>query len=131
MPTTPNWVNQAQQAPKPQQGNAPKPGGVPAWVQNARPAGGNVSVAQPPNDPADIIKGMPNSDKLTASERWIYGKLPGFSESTIGKALAKFGDSWAGKALNVLDIGAEGLERTVGLYAQLSEASKTGEQLNP
>src|SRR5215212_9976613 len=100
MPTTPNWVQQAKQAPTQQQGAA-KPAETPAWIQNARPAGGDVTAAaQPPNNPTDIVKNMPNSDKLTASERWIYGKLPGFSQSKIGQALSKFGESWAGKALN-------------------------------
>ncbi len=129
MPNTPNWVNQARQAPTQQQGTA-KPAQTPDWITKSRPAGGDVTAAaQPPNNPADIVKNMPNSDKLTASERWLYGKLPGFSESTIGKALAKFGNSWAGKALNVLDIGAEGLERTVGLAAQLLN-QKPGEEVD-
>ena len=128
MPTTPSWANkpepaQPQQdtpaqpqpgqtsAPKP---NSPKPNGVPGWSVEAA---NGAEVFKPPanNNVSDIVQNMPNSDKLTASERWIYGKLPGFSQSTIGQALAKFGDSWAGKALSKLDIGAEGLERTVGL----------------
>src|SRR5689334_18013011 len=126
---TPSWANQpAPQQPQPQQpqtpagpaapANAPRPGGVPSW--SAEAASG-AEVFKPPENTSvpDIVKNMPNSEKLTASERWLYGKLPGFSQSTIGKALSAFGDSWAGKALNKLDIGAEGVERTAGLVAQL------------
>lgn len=75
------------------------------------------------------VNAMPNADKLTPTEHWLYGKLPGFSQSTIGQALAKFGDSWAGKALSYLDVGAEGIERTAGLVVQLANL-KPGEQIN-
>lgn len=100
------------------------------WVNN-RQSQQQVTAAKPPegNDPADVVKNMPNSERLTASERWLYGKLPGFSQSTVGQALAKFGDSWAGKALNYLDVGAEGIERTVGLFAQIAN-QKPGEELD-
>lgn len=124
MPTTPVWANTSQ--PNNNTQNAPKAPAVPSWSVEAQKGG---QVFQPSNKPADIVQNMPNSDKLTASERWIYGKLPGFSESTIGKALSKFGDSWAGKALNWLDIGAEGLERTVGLFSQLAN-QQPGEELD-
>lgn len=68
----------------------------------------------------DTVNQLPNADKLTPSEKWIYQKLPGFSESSIGKALSAFADSPAGKVLNILDVGAEGIERTLGLASQYS-----------
>src|SRR5690242_4640402 len=117
--------------------NSPKPSTpsnpnapVDNW-DNIVNGGENVNVFKPPanNNVADIVQNMPNSDKLTASERWLYGKLPGFTQSTIGQALAKFGDSWAGKALSKLDIGAEGIERTVGLAAQIANL-KPGDEFD-
>src|SRR3990167_6158122 len=75
----------------------------------------------PKADSKPSYEAMPNADKLTPSEKWIYKKLPGFTESTIGKALARFNETWAGKALQYLDVAAEGLERTVGLTAQLTD----------
>lgn len=73
----------------------------------------------PPMDQEQTVQAMPNYNKLTPAERWIYGKLPGFSESTVGKALERFSGSWAGKALGVLDVAAEGLERSVGVLSQI------------
>lgn len=81
-----------------------------------------------PTTPESVYTNMPNSDKLTPTEHWLYGKLPGFSESTVGQALEKFGESWAGKALNVLDIFAEGLERTIGLGAQYTQVAGTEQE---
>ncbi len=72
------------------------------------------------------VQSMPNSDKLTPFESWIYERLPGFSQSTVGKALADFGESWVGKALNVVDFAAEGLERTAGFAAQYLEVADKG-----
>lgn len=72
------------------------------------------------------ISGMPNADKLTRSERAIYKALPGVS-ATLGKFSDKLDrfDKWAGgipgKILTVLDAGAEGLERTMGLFAQMRD----------
>lgn len=74
----------------------------------------------------NAVQSIPKSDKLTPFENWIYERLPGFSQSTIGQALADFGESWAGKTLNVLDIPAEGLERTVGFLQQWVDASNKG-----
>ena len=65
---------------------------------------------------------VPNIDKLTRKERWIMDRLPGFSESKVGHALATFGESWAGKALMKLDILAEGLERGTGFVTQYADA---------
>jgi len=64
------------------------------------------------------VDDLGKSDRLTPFERKLYDKLPGFAESGIGKALARFGQSWAGKALGYLDVAAEGLERTSGFIAQ-------------
>jgi hypothetical protein len=67
----------------------------------------------------DQISSMPNSDKLSGFERFVYKVLPGVSASPIGKLLESFGKTWVGKQLNKLDILAEGTERTLGTLAQL------------
>src|SRR5688572_29048816 len=64
------------------------------------------------------IREMPNSEKLSGVERWLYKKLPGFAQSSVGKALESFSTSRWGKALGYLDVLAEGAERTFGLIAQ-------------
>src|SRR4030042_1720798 len=46
----------------------------------------------------------PNYERLTGAEQWLMNRLPGFSQSGVGRALAWVGSTWAGKALNVLDI---------------------------
>src|SRR5688572_23373861 len=75
------------------------------------------------------INSMPNADKLTKFERKVYGALPGVTTwmennrimgGTISEQLDKFNNSWAGKALNSLDVFAEGLERTAGLAQQIA-----------
>ena len=76
----------------------------------------------------DQVDAMPNSEKLSGTERWLYEKLPGFSESSIGKALMTFGESPAGKILGKLDVLAEGLERTLGLVAQYRD-QQPGDEL--
>jgi hypothetical protein len=72
---------------------------------------------------------MPNADKLTNFERGVYGALPGVTKwlengrimgNSYSEILDKFSNSWAGKALNFLDIASEGLERTGGLFDQIS-----------
>lgn len=84
--------------------------------------------AQPKQDFAEQI--MPNSDKLTDSERWIYGKMPGWTTwmeenkiagQSISDRLDKFNNSWVGKGLQYLDVFAEGLERTAGLLIQMRD----------
>src|SRR4026207_1338697 len=72
----------------------------------------------PPESMGDQINALPNSEKLTNTERWLYKTLPGFAESSPMKALSGFLDSPAGKVLNFLDVFAEGAERTLGLIAQ-------------
>src|SRR3990170_6910429 len=54
---------------------------------------------------------MKNYERLTPFERKLYNWLPGFAESTVGKAVARFGGSWVGNALSKLDVGAEAVER--------------------
>jgi hypothetical protein len=76
------------------------------------------------------IEDIPNYDKLTRTERWLMNKLPGIAESNVGKALAKFSESWAGKALQYLDIGAEGVERLGGLGWQYHQARNDPDQLD-
>jgi len=69
-------------------------------------------------DPEAALGQTPNYEKLTRTERWIMNRLPGFSESGVGQALAKFGESWLGKTLSFLDVPAEGLERATGFATQ-------------
>jgi hypothetical protein len=75
------------------------------------------------------INAMPNADKLTLNEKKIYGALPGITTwmentrirgTTVSEQLDKFNNSWPGKALNFLDIFAEGFERTSGLVEQMA-----------
>lgn len=73
-------------------------------------------------EPRPALEDIPNYDKLTRTERWVMDKLPGFAESNVGQALERFNNTLAGKALQFLDVGAEALERTVGLGAQWANA---------
>ncbi|MBW8034508.1 MAG: hypothetical protein FVQ79_02260 [Planctomycetes bacterium] len=72
--------------------------------------------AQPPENE------MLNYDRLSRWERSVMNGLPGFAEGELGKTLAWFGGTWAGKFLVYFDIGAEALERTTGVFAQWSWA---------
>lgn len=78
----------------------------------------DVKYPNPAQSLDDQINSMPNSEKLSGFERWAYKKLPGVANSPIGKLLESFGKTPVGKALNVLDIFAEGTERTLGVLAQ-------------
>lgn len=75
------------------------------------------------------IEDIPDYDKLTRTEKWLMDKLPGIAESSVGKFLLKFSESWAGKALMVLDVGAEAVERGYGLAWQYDQAKDNPEQL--
>lgn len=75
----------------------------------------------PPQSIEQSVNAMPNAEKLTPSEHWIYGKLPGFSQGNIGQALEWFGNTGFGKALSKLDVLAEGAERFSGLVQQMSD----------
>lgn len=73
-----------------------------------------------PSQPASLeteINSMPNSEKLSGTERWLYKTLPGVNEK-YGKAIETFSNSVFGKALGYLDVLAEGFERGLGLLAQ-------------
>lgn len=84
---------------------------------------------QPPTDINGQIDQMANSEKLTPFERGVYRVLPGVAKSPFGKLLESFSGSWAGKALNVLDIGAEGVERGFGLMIQLANGGIQPDEL--
>src|SRR3990167_7699707 len=76
-----------------------------------------------PADPQEEAAAqMKNYERLTPFERKLYNWLPGFAESTVGKAVARFGGSWVGNALSKLDVGAEAVERGLGLMDQWNEA---------
>jgi hypothetical protein len=91
----------------------------------------DFGVPSPPKakSPEEQLGTMPNADKLTNFERGVYGALPGVTKwlengrimgNSYSEILDKFGNSWAGKALNFMDIGSEGLERAGGLYDQIA-----------
>src|SRR3990167_9912165 len=70
---------------------------------------------------------MKNYERLTASERWLYSMLPGVARgaewlSKNTPTWAKPVTSFAGNLLSKLDVGAEAVERTLGLAAQWNEA---------
>src|SRR3990167_3449754 len=71
---------------------------------------------------------VPNYERLTATERWVMNRLPGIAESGVGRALEWFGNTWAGRALQYLDIGAEGVERGIGFVAQALDANAHGQE---
>src|SRR5688500_11871277 len=81
-----------------------------------------------PKTQEEQLNAMPNADKLTKVERGIYGALPGITTwmknkklmgRSVSEQLDRFNTSWAGKALNSLDVLAEGLERGFGLASQM------------
>ncbi|MHA2264648.1 MAG: hypothetical protein ACXAEN_19825, partial [Candidatus Thorarchaeota archaeon] len=98
-----------------------------------RPRGNRVLTAKnyqpstPPRDQGETAQQMPNYSALTPFEQKLYDVLPGFSQSTVGQALGKFSESWAGKALGYLDVLAEGAERTGSLAVQMWNADGPGE----
>src|SRR3989304_3194158 len=70
---------------------------------------------------------MKNYERLTASERWLYSMLPGVARgaewlSKNTPTWAKPATSFAGNLLTKLDVGAEFIERGLGLAAQWNEA---------
>lgn len=76
---------------------------------------------------------MPGYDQLTPVESAIYKALPAVTEKVeyvkgkmeknwLGQAAIQ-GLTWAGKLLQVFDVGAEALERSCGLYAQWAAAA--------
>jgi hypothetical protein len=118
MPSDPKQLQQlAQQFVDKQKASRPQP--APSF---------GVPPQKKPKSLDDQISSMPNANKLTDAERAIYKGLPGVTHwmensrimgSTISEQFDKFNNSWAGKALNFMDVGAEALERTVGLAKQV------------
>lgn len=104
--------------------------GLANWLDESLASAEETRPAQYPSQPQTIedqINALPNSEKLSSFERWVYKKLPGFSQSKVGQALQTFAESPAGKILNVVDVFAEGLERTLGLasqYANMEEGEE-------
>lgn len=88
------------------------------WLAKLQQESAGPEYPDKPASIADQIYELPNSDKLQPSERWLYGKLAGFPQSSVGKALTWFSNTTAGKILGYLDVFAEGLERTLGVIEQ-------------
>jgi hypothetical protein len=82
-----------------------------------------------PSQRGETAQQMPYYSQLTPNERAIYEWLPGFSQSSVGKVLTKFGQGPFGKLLSVLDVGAEFVERAGGLASQYWSAKDNPEQL--
>ncbi|KKM25209.1 hypothetical protein LCGC14_1597280, partial [marine sediment metagenome] len=82
----------------------------------------------PPRHQGETAQQMPYYSELTGFEQKLYEVLPGFSQSTVGQALAKFSEGWAGKALGYIDVLAEGAERTSSLAAQFWNANSPEER---
>src|SRR3990167_2260675 len=83
----------------------------------------NYTHTTPPQYQEETAAGLENYDKLTQAERTLYGWLPGFAESSVGKALERFSGGWLGKALSWIDVAVEGVERTHGLGVQYRNAT--------
>ena len=61
---------------------------------------------------------LPNYEKLSRFERWVQDRLPGWADTGVGQALQKFAAGPFGRVLQVLDVGAEAVERATGLTVQ-------------
>src|SRR3990167_6270634 len=57
----------------------------------------NYTPATPPQYQEETAAGLENYDKLTQAERTLYGMLPGFAESSVGKALERFSGGRGGE----------------------------------
>jgi len=73
------------------------------------------------------LSDLPNSEKMTRTERSIMNFLSGQADSPVGRALAGMGEGFLGKVFTVLDAPAEFIERTAGLGAQALAAVGTEE----
>ena len=75
-------------------------------------------------DMPEPITQMPSYEKLNENEKALYNALPRIQQKTEGvreavqNANLEWAASWSGKALNVLDVLAEGAERFSGFAAQ-------------
>src|SRR3990167_7077251 len=83
----------------------------------------NYTPTTPPQYQEEAAAGLENYDKLTQAERTLYCMLPGFADSSVGKALERFSGGWLGKALSWIDIGVEGVDGTHGLGMQYRNAT--------
>jgi hypothetical protein len=89
---------------------------------------------QSPVARSNPIEQLPNYDQLNPAEQFIYGMLPRIQrglepvQQAIERANLDWATSWGGKLLNIIDIGAEGIERYSGLAAQGAYALMQGEE---
>jgi hypothetical protein len=113
-------------AKKTEEGTAPRPERIqnPDVIYTKE----NYQPTTPAQTPSEVMQNQANYDKLAPWEKSLADKLPGFTQSSIGKALTWFGGTWAGKMLSYLDIPAEGLERASGFVAQAIEARQSPDQ---
>lgn len=104
--------------PKPPREVRVRPDSEPVKMDGALPSYDDPLAPPPDIEPQQ----MQNYEKLSGFERWVTDRLPGFAESGVGQALAKFGNSWLGKALEVINVPVETVERGFGWVAQQQEA---------
>lgn len=103
--------------------------------QYKKPPEAEFATYTPPMTPMEAVEQMPNWERLTPSERFIYNRLPGVMDTvsnavpggvktTWERTVGRFDWSWMGKALGVIDVLAEGAERASGFVAQWNEAAE-------
>src|SRR3990167_5458437 len=92
------------------------------WVPSEE--GLRAQVPKQPDAPAGFQAGeapldqLPNYEKLSRFERFVQDRLPGWADTGVGQALQKFAAGPFGRVLQVLDVGAEAVERATGLTVQ-------------
>lgn len=89
-----------------------------SWLDEFESGGQPPAYPNPPQSIEEQINSLPNAEKLSGSERWLYEHLPGISQNKFVQGLSAFAESPVGQVLNVFDVLAEGAERTLGLLAQ-------------
>src|SRR5688500_1272 len=98
------------------------------WLDDFQSSNQTPDYPSQPDSISDQISALPNSDKLTNTEKWLYEKLPGVSQSKTMQAITAFTEyEPVAKVLGVLDVFAEGAERTLGLIAQYRDMEEGDE----
>jgi hypothetical protein len=99
-------------------------------LTGGRPVGlGVPPVGYDTRPPQEGPQNIPNYDKLSGLERSVMSILPGIPKP-LTDTLEWFNGTWAGQALNFLDIGAETLERGTGFVTQALAAYGNDETWN-
>ena len=97
---------------------------LPGKILTPSEEGLRARVPVQPDAPAGFSQGeapldqLPNYEKLSRFERFVQDRLPGWADTGVGRALQKFAEGPFGRVLQVLDVGAEAVERATGLATQ-------------